>query len=73
MVWWEAILVWIAGQILNYLLGKVTTEVEDAAAQAAADAKQGAIDAANTKAYDDAVSRQDRIKSALALLNGDAP
>lgn len=67
------ILEWIAGWILNYLFGKATKAVEDAAAVAARDQARGEINDANVKNYEAAQTEKDRIKSALALLNRSSP
>lgn len=60
---------WIAGQILNYLLGKASDAIQTAAQQIADDKARGEINDANVKAYEDANDRASRIKSSLDLLN----
>lgn len=70
MAFLDSILAWLAGWILNYLAGKATTAIEDAAQDIAIDKARGETNAKNIQAYDDAKTRADKINAALNLLNG---
>ncbi len=65
----ESILMWLVEKILSYFLGRATQAVIDHEADVARDKERGEINDANTKKYEDAVSRADRIKAATDLLN----
>ncbi len=66
----DSILAWLAGWILNYLLGKAVAATKDAAADLKRDEERGVINEANVKAYNGATTRADRIRAATDLLNG---
>lgn len=65
----NAILTWLAGKILKYLLGLITTKIEEHAAQVVEDKRRGVVNDANVKAYEEAKDRAARIKAATDLLN----
>lgn len=67
----DGILSWLLEKILGFLLEKITYEIKDHVDQLAEDKKQGVINDANLKAYEEARDRQSRIDSALRLLNRD--
>lgn len=69
----DSILAWFAQAILNYLLGRAIQSVVDYEAIQKQDAERGKINDANTKAYEDAKTRADKIKASIALLNRESP
>lgn len=68
----NAILAWLVKAILDWLLNRTVKEGAALIAKAKLDAERGHIDDANLKKYDEASSRAERVKAALALLNGDS-
>ena len=64
-----SILEWLASWILNYLASLATTAIKDTVDDMKRDKERGEINDANVKAYEDAVSRKDRVEAALSLLN----
>ncbi len=68
-----SILEWIAGWILNYLLGKSELAIKDAIDDLGRDKERGVTNGANVEKYEAAKARKDRIDTALALLNRSAP
>lgn len=66
----ESILAWLAGWILNYLLGKASTAIKKAEDQILLDHDREVTNEQNVKAYEEAKTREDRIRAATNLLNG---
>lgn len=65
----DSILSWILEKILAFLLGKAVSAAEDKFQEIQTDKERGEVNDANTKAYEAAVDRKDRIDAALGLLN----
>ncbi len=69
----NAILSWLAGWILDYLLGQFKSQLNKSIEQGQTDMQRGIANDANLKAYQDAVDRLERQKAALDLINGVMP
>lgn len=69
----QAILMWLAERILNYLLGRATDAVIEKAKEVERDKERGETNEANVKAYEEALDRQARRRAALDLLNRSRP
>ncbi len=69
MLWLDSIGVWIAQQVVKYLLGIAVLEVQKWKDQVELDKERGETNNANSKAYEEAVDRATRRQAALNLLN----
>lgn len=67
------ILEFLAGKLLDWLLGLLKTQVQNTAQDMAKDKERGEINDANVKAYEAAKSRQEQVDAALAVLNRTRP
>lgn len=65
----SAILKWLIGYLLDWLLTRLMKEVQKRVNQIKSDEERQVRDDANVKAYEEAVDRVDRVKAALDLLN----
>lgn len=63
------ILEWLAGWLLNYLLGKAISETKIKLDQLQLDKERGQINDENVAAYNEAKTREERRRDALLLLN----
>lgn len=60
---------WIAGKILNYLLGRAVDATKEKLQEIERDKERGETNEANVKAYEEAQDRESRRKAAIDLLN----
>ena len=65
----ERIAAWLVTFLLEYLSGKATAFIEEKAAVLRRDSERGEINEANHKAYNEALTRAERIRDAENLLN----
>ncbi len=66
----DKILTWIITKILEYLFGKVETELKSASQDMAKEKEREQVNEKNIIKYEAAKSRAEKIKAAKNLLNG---
>ncbi len=64
-----SILTWLAGKILNYLLGRAVDAAVAKAKDIEREQARGEINDANVKAYEEATTEKERLEASLSLLN----
>lgn len=62
---WTSILTWVATFVLNYLMKYLTKKIE----QHEDNIERGKVNETNTKKYEDAKDRAERVRAGLDLIN----